>query len=258
MSNFSSNYLQPLEGKTALVTGASSGIGYKTACFLAEEGCHVLALARRSDKLDELKKQHPNLITPLVGDINDSKFRNQIEKDGHLKVDILINNAGLALGKELFEESKDDEIDTMMQTNVISTFKLTKTTLRHMKNQKSGDIVNITSIASHEAYKGGVTYAATKHALLAMSHALREETFGENIRIVSVSPGMVKTEFSEVRFRGDLEKAEQTYLGFKPLQAEDVAFQVLMALKCPRHVNLDEVIVLATDQAGATRLKKSN
>ncbi len=249
------SYYTNLKNKTALVTGASSGIGYKTASFLAEQGCRVFAVARRQERLLELKTKFQNL-TPITGDLNKESTLKEIEAAKAFNVDILINNAGLALGKDLLHEAQDEDIDTVIQTNLITALKIAKRCLFHMKKNGTGDIVNITSIASHEAYKGGVTYTASKHGLLAVSKALREETYGENIRVMSISPGMVETEFSEVRFKGDKEKAKKTYEGFTPLKSEDIAVQIINALRCPRHVNLDEIIILATDQAGATKINK--
>jgi len=251
------DYYLKLEGKRALVTGASSGIGFKTACFLAEQDCHVIAAARRLEKLNELKSLYPERITPVSKDLNLSSSLEEMGDRGFFDVDILVNNAGLALGKDLFEASSDSDIETMVQTNLLTALKIAKKCLHHMKKNKIGDIVNIASIASHEAYKGGVVYAATKHALLASSKALREETYGENIRIMTVSPGMVETEFSNVRFKGDLKKAKATYEGFNPLTSKDVAVQILNALRCPRHVNIDEILILSSDQAGATKVKRT-
>lgn len=251
-----SNYFTDINNKVALVTGASSGIGNTTACFLAEQGCKVFAVARRVDRLSELCELYPDKIIPISGDLNQAGFINELSEKGAFDVDILINNAGLALGKDLLHLSEDEDIDLMIQTNVSTALKIAKRCLYNMKEKEQGDIVNITSIASHEAYKCGVTYTASKHALLAVSKALREETYGENIRVMSISPGMVETEFSEVRFKGDKEKAKQTYEGFTPLKSEDISFQIVNALRCPRHVNLDEIIILATDQAGATKVKR--
>lgn len=250
------NYLLDIKGKKALVTGASSGIGLRTASFLAEEQCQVVAVARRKDKLTSLQELYPNFVTIIDGDINSDETLSRIEEQSGFDVDILINNAGLALGKDLLNQSSDGDIELMIQTNLLSALKIVKRSLIKMKEKGEGDIVNLTSIASHEAYKGGVVYSASKHALLAVSKSLREETYGENIRVISISPGMVETEFSEVRFRGNLDKAKSTYEGFSPLKSEDIAFQILNALKCPRHVNLDEIIILSADQAGATKIKK--
>lgn len=252
------NYLSALNGQTALITGASSGIGRKTAQLLAESGCQVFVTARRLDKLLELQSQYPENIKVLAGNLNSSQFLVELDEAGFFNVDILVNNAGLAIGKSHLVDSKDEDIETVIQTNVITAFKIAKKCLTSMKAQSVGDIVNITSIASHEAYAGGVVYAASKHALLAMGKALREETYGENIRVINISPGMVETEFSEVRFNGDKEKAKAAYKGFNPLKDIDIAYQVLHALRCPRHVNIDEIIVLATDQAGATKVKRKD
>lgn len=252
------NYLNSLEGKTALITGASSGIGRETARFLASHKCSVRAIARRAEKLSTLKEEFPEFITTFCGDINDNQFMSELKSKNIFDTDIFINNAGLALGRDLFHNSSDKDNELVIATNIQSAFKLAKYSLSHMLAKKTGDIVNITSIASHEAYAGGVVYAATKHALLAMGKALREETHGQNIRIINISPGLVETEFSKVRFKGDEEKAHNVYLGYTPLKAQDIAFQIVQALRLPRHVNLDEVLILATDQAGATKVARKN
>jgi len=250
------NYLKNLSGKKALVTGASSGIGREIAIFLAQAGVDVIAIARREKRLEQLQLENSERISYFSGDINDSKFIATLEGKNIFDVDILINNAGLALGKNLFKDSIDEENDLMINTNITSAFKIARRCLQKMHLKKEGDIVNICSISSHEVYRGGVVYTSTKHAFRAMSKALREETYGENIRVISISPGLVETEFSEVHFKGDVEKAKSVYKGYTPLTPRDIAFQVLQSLQCPRHVNIDEIIVLATDQAGASRVKR--
>ncbi len=250
------NYLQSLVGKKALVTGASSGIGKETALWLARSGVQVCAVARRENLLKKLQVEMPETISYFSGDINDQSFITELENNNAFDIDILINNAGLALGKSLFKDSVDEENDLVLNTNISSAFKIAKRALQKMHIRGSGDIVNICSISSHEVYSGGAVYCASKHAFRAMSKGLREETYGQNIRVISISPGLVETEFSEVRFKGDLEKAKSTYEGYTPLNPRDIAFQVIQSLQCPRHVNIDEVIILATDQAGASRVKK--
>lgn len=249
------SYLKDLSGKKVLITGASSGIGRACSLFLAELGCEVIALARREERLKELVEINPS-IKYEVGDITDLNFLSSLDAKNLFDVDILINNAGLALDKINFEKSKDEDNEKVFATNLNAVFQITRRSLKKMLNNKEGDIVNICSISSHEAYCGGAVYCASKHALLAFGKALREETYGDNIRVISISPGLVNTEFSEVRFRGDKKKADEVYKGYKALDANDIAFQVVNALRCPRHVNLDEVIVLASDQAGATRINK--
>ncbi len=245
--------LEDLQNKTALITGASSGIGAACAEFLASKGCKLILLARRKDRLEVLKKKLDVQVELVEGDINQESTLLKMEKAALFNVDIFINNAGLAIGKDHFDKVKDRDLDLVLSTNVNSAFKIAKRVLSHMKQNQKGDIINICSIASHEAYAGGVVYCASKHALLALGKALREETYGQNIRIINISPGMVETEFSLVRFSGDKEKAKSAYTGMIPLKASDIAYQIVNALETPRHVNLDEIIILATDQAGATK-----
>ncbi len=246
------NYLNSLQGKSIVITGTSAGIGLATAQLLCEIGCSVTGISRRNQS----KKINSDNYKHLSGDLNDHAFLKSLFNDNIFNCDVFINNAGLALGKDHFINAKEEDIELVIQTNISTAFKIAQEALKKMKTRGEGDIVNICSIASHEAYAGGVVYCASKHALLAMGKALRAETYGENIRIINVSPGMVETEFSLVRFKGDAEKAKKTYEGFSPLNPEDIAYQIYNAISCPRHVNLDEIIILATDQSGATNVKR--
>lgn len=251
------HYLQPIKNKKVFITGVTSGIGLSTAKFLSELKCEIFGIGRRVERLEALKKEIPNLNF-MAGDINEKSFRESLNVANYFDCDIFINNAGLALGKDDFSDSNEIDIDLVLNTNVNSAFKLVKSCLKYMRSKGSGDIVNICSIASHDVYSGGAVYCASKHALLAMGRALREETHGENIRVINISPGIVETEFSNVRFRGDKLKANSVYQGFAALRPEDIAYQIAQALQCPRHVNLDEIIILATDQAGASKIKRNN
>ncbi len=255
------NYLESsfskFSKKSVFITGVTSGIGLETAKMLLELGLHVNGVSRRLERLESLKEAYPK-FSFVCGDINKEETVKELESKGFFRSDIFINNAGLALGKDQFEDSSASDNELVIQTNVTSAFNLTRLSLKEMRASGEGDIVNICSIASHEAYAGGVVYCATKHALLALGKALRHETHGDNIRVMSISPGMVETEFSEVRFKGDKKKAESVYAGMRSLTPKDVAFQIIQGLMTPRHVNLDEIIILAADQVGATKAKRSN
>jgi len=243
-----------LKNKRIVVTGASSGIGFSTAKFLSDEGAKVTAVARREKNLKELQSYCPENIRFFAGDLNDPSFIEKLQSEDVFNTDVLINNAGLALGKDHFANVSNEQVDTMIQTNIASSFKIAHECLTLMQKNKCGDIINICSISSHEVYAGGAVYCATKHALLAFGKALRHETLGQNIRVMSVSPGMVDTEFSLVRFEGNKSKADEVYEKMTPLYAQDIAFQILHALKCPRHVNIDEILVMPTDQAGVANI----
>ncbi len=245
---------ESLNNKSALITGASSGIGLACAHYLGQHGVKLKLVARREAKLKELCALYS--CEYVCGDLNDASTLKEIKNKGFFSSDIVINNAGLALGKDDFAQITDEDMDQVIHTNIQAAFKIAKYSIKEMTDRSSGDLINICSIASHEAYKGGAVYCASKHALLALGKSLREETFGQNIRIISISPGLVETEFSKVRFKRDEEKASKVYTGMVPLLPEDIAWQIVHALQTPRHVNIDEIIVLATDQAGATKVKR--
>ena len=251
---------ESLQGKTALITGASAGIGQSTAFFLASQGANLNLVARRTEKLESLSKaileENPNIkVDYLSMDINSPDCIGALQSKGFFESDIFINNAGLAIGKDFVGELKTEDIDKVLTTNLTSSIKLVNEVVKKMKVKQFGDVVNICSIAAHEAYAGGSIYCASKFGLRAYSDSLRKETHGQNIRVINISPGMVETEFSQVRFN-DVEKAKAVYAGMTPLTADDIAYQILNALKSPRHVNIDEVIILATDQGSATTVKR--
>jgi NADP-dependent 3-hydroxy acid dehydrogenase YdfG len=255
---FSDYKLQALKNKKVLITGASSGIGKAIAFFLAESGAELYLVARREQRLVEIYEQlkELTLVNFLALDINDSKSLSIMKEQGFFEVDVLINNAGLAIGKSFVGSLENADITTMIETNLVSAIKITNQCLPNMINQKSGNIVNICSIAGHESYAGGSVYCATKHALKAFSGAVRKENYDKGIRVINVSPGMVETEFSEVRFQ-DKKKAKEVYQGMVPLNPYDIAYQIINALKVPKHVNIDELIIMASAQGSATSVFRS-
>ncbi|WP_186649126.1 SDR family NAD(P)-dependent oxidoreductase [Fluviispira vulneris] len=243
-----------LKNKTALVTGASSGIGLATAAWLAREGVHLNLVARRRDKLTELKNEildlYPDLRINLIPlDLMQKDFLSVLENENALDVDIFINNAGLARGRDNVSELNFTDLEEMIETNVTVAFKLASVVSRKMLKRSGGHIVNLGSIAGHYSYTGGSVYCATKFAVRAFSEALRQEFHDKNIRVSLVSPGMVKTDFSLVRFHGDNEKSQAVYDGVKALNSTDIARVILQTLKEPEHVNIDEIIVLPLVQA---------
>ncbi|MBL8723838.1 MAG: SDR family NAD(P)-dependent oxidoreductase [Planctomycetes bacterium] len=231
-----------------VVTGASSGIGAACARAFAAHGDRLSLGARRRDRLTGLVEGA--CIAPL-----DVTSPTSIERflaaatAAHGPIDVLVNNAGLARGVEKIAEGTGEAWREMLETNVIGLLEVTRRVLPTMMAQGRGHIVVIGSIAGHKAYPGGGVYCGSKRALQPICEAIRMETLGHGIRVTSVDPGMVETEFSVVRFRGDAERAAKVYQGTRPLQAADVAECVLFATTRPAHVNLDTIVVMPTDQA---------
>ncbi|MFN7589919.1 MAG: SDR family NAD(P)-dependent oxidoreductase [Planctomycetota bacterium] len=231
-----------------VITGASSGIGAACAKAFAALGDRLSLGARRSDRLHEVVPTafaHPLDVTK-PGSV-ERFVAAAIAKHG--PIDVLVNNAGLARGTEKIAEGTGEAWREMLETNVLGLLEVTRRVLPHMLEHKSGHIVVIGSIAGHKAYAGGGVYCGSKRALQPICEAIRMETLGSGIRVTSVDPGMVETEFSLVRFRGDQDRAAKVYHDTRPLRAEDVADCVVFAATRPKHVNLDSIVVMPTDQA---------
>ncbi len=236
-----------LTGKTAIVTGASSGIGQATARALAAAGVRVAGGARRVERLEteialELDVTDPESSTAFVDAA--------VEQLG--VINILFNNAGLALGRAPFDESSEDDEARVFGTNVNGLVRMTRLCLPHFGDW--GHIVNMGSVAGRQAYEGGATYIAAKFAERGFTYALREDLLGRPIRITTVDPGLTETEFSLVRFKGDEEKAAAVYRGVEPLRPEDISDSVMFALTRPWHMNVDEIVVKARNQASGGRI----
>lgn len=247
--------------KKILVTGASSGIGRATALLLARQGNSVLMAARRTDRLREIAAGAKDLPGELlVGevDVSDAKSIEHFAQThaAWLKdLDVLVNNAGLALGREAFQNSEPADIDQMIQTNVLGVLRLTRRLLPPMIERRTGHVVNLGSVAGSTAYPGGTVYCATKAAVHMITDALRYDLGGTGIRVSTVAPGRVaETEFSEVRYKGDKEKAAQVYQGFRTMSSTDVAEAIAWMIDRPAHVNIQEIVMLPTDQVSATAL----
>jgi 3-hydroxy acid dehydrogenase/malonic semialdehyde reductase len=236
-----------LSGKTAIVTGASSGIGRATARALKAAGVLVAGGARRVDRLETDVKLELDVTDP---ESSASFVAAAVEQLGGL--DILFNNAGLALGRAPFTESSEEDEHAVFNTNVNGLVRMTRLCLPHIRD--GGHIVNMGSVAGRVAYENGATYIASKFAVRGFTYALREDLLGRPIRITTVDGGLVETEFSIVRFKGDTEKADAVYKGVDPLTAEDIADCVLWALTRPWHVNIDEIVVKARNQASGARV----
>jgi NADP-dependent 3-hydroxy acid dehydrogenase YdfG len=236
-----------LNGKTAIVTGASSGIGRATARALKEAGVRVAGGARRTDRLETDVRLELDVRDP------ESSERFVAAAVEELRgIDILFNNAGLALGRYPFGDSNEEDEDAVFNTNVNGLVRMTRLCLPHIRD--GGHIVNMGSVAGRQAYENGATYVTSKFAVRGFTYALREDLLGRPIRITTVDAGLVETEFSLVRFKGDAEKAKAVYAGVDPLTAEDICDCVMWALTRPWHVNVDEIVVKARNQSSGARV----
>ena len=236
--------------RIAVVTGASSGIGEATARGLAGAGYRLVLGARREDRLMAVARELGGRGLALdVRDLTSIQgFARAIESE-YGQVEVLVNNAGLAAGLQPLAEGSDDDWVQMMETNVIGLLRVTKALLPLLRRAPRAHIVNLGSVAGFEVYPGGVGYTASKHAVRAISKTLRLELVGEPIRVTEIAPGMVETEFSLVRFKGDRERAAAVYQGMQPLTGADVADCIVWAVTRPPHVNIDELVVRPIAQA---------
>jgi 3-hydroxy acid dehydrogenase/malonic semialdehyde reductase len=240
-----------LEGKSAVVTGASSGIGAATALVLAREGARVVGGARRVERI-----QSP--VTPLELDVRDPDSCERFLKaavEELTGVDILVNAAGLALGRDLFDESTEEDERTVLETNVNGLIRMTRLFLPHIRD--GGHVVNIGSIAGRQAYEKAAVYVASKFAVRGFTYGLREDLLGRPIHITTVDAGLVESEFSRVRFRGDAETARKVYEGVEPMTPEDIADCILFAVTRPPHMNVDEIVVKALAQSSGGRIVRT-
>ena len=247
--------------KTALITGATSGIGKATAKIFAKNNIQLILCGRRSERLAELKTELGKLtnVTTLQFDVSDkAAVFNAIESipKEFQKIDILINNAGNAHGLSTIQDGSLDDWDAMIDINVKGLLYVSKAILPQMVERNDGFVVNIGSIAGKEVYPNGNVYCASKHAVNALNKAMRIDLNKHNIRVSAIHPGAVETEFSEVRFKGDTEKAKNVYAGYQALQAEDIAEIIYFVVTRPVHVNIEDLIVYPTAQASATILNK--
>jgi 3-hydroxy acid dehydrogenase / malonic semialdehyde reductase len=236
-----------LTGRRAIVTGASSGIGRATARALAAAGARVAGGARRVERLETEVALELDVTDPVSCE---QFVSGAVERLGGL--DILVNNAGLALGRASFDVSSEEDESTVFGVNVTGLVRMTRLCLPHFDDW--GHIVNMGSVAGRVAYEGGATYVAAKFAERGFTYALREDLLGRPIRITTVDPGLVETEFSLVRFKGDEEKAAAVYRGVEAMRPEDIADCIIFALTRPWHVNVDEIVVKARNQASGARI----
>jgi 3-hydroxy acid dehydrogenase / malonic semialdehyde reductase len=240
-----------LEGKTAIVTGASSGIGAATARALSDAWARVAGGARRVEQLEtavalELDVTDPASCARFVDDA--------MRELGGL--DILVNNAGLSLGRDPFEASTEEDEETVLETNVNGLLRMTRLCLPHIRD--GGHIVNMGSIAGRQAYENAAVYVTSKFAVRGFTYALREDLLGRPIHVATVDPGLVESNFSRVRFRGDEEKATAVYADVEPLRPEDVAECIVFVLTRPSRVNIDELVIKALNQSSPVRIVRNS
>lgn len=245
--------------KIAFITGASSGIGAACARKFAQEGYTLLLNARSVDKLQalqtELETAYGIDVVLLPFDVRDRKAAEAALKslpEKYQTIDVLVNNAGLALGVDKEYEGTEDNYDTMIETNITALLMMTRLVVPGMVNRGKGHVINIGSVAGDAAYPGGSVYCATKAAVKVLSDGLRMDLVDTPLRVTNVKPGLVETNFSVTRFAGDKERADKVYQGIKPLTGEDIAEVVYFAASAPEHVQIAEVLVLATHQASGT------
>ena len=248
-----------LKDKIVLVTGASSGIGAACAEAFAEQGAKILMAARRLERLKELSKKLPSESFSVKLDVTDrsqvDSLLNTLPKKWQ-EIDILVNNAGLSRGLDKLHEGHVQDWEEMIDANIKGLLYVTRAILPAMVKRGRGHIINLGSTAGHEVYQGGNVYCATKHAVKALSQGLKMDLVGTAIRVSSVDPGLVKTEFSMVRFHGDVERAKKVYQGLEPLTPRDVADVVVFCATGPAHVNINDVVMMPVAQASATLVSR--
>ncbi len=248
--------------KTALITGATSGIGKATAELFASNGINLILCGRRQERLDELKDklgEHAQILT-LNFDVRDREdVMEQIDSlpNEFSKIDILVNNAGNAHGLDPIESGSLDDWDAMLDINVKGLLYVSKAILPQMVERKSGHIINIGSTAGKEVYPKGNVYCASKHAVDAINQGMRIDLNQYGIRVGAVNPGLVETEFSNVRFKGDGDRAKTVYEGFRALKPEDIADIIYFVVTRPYHVNIADLVVMPTAQASSTIVNKN-
>lgn len=247
--------MESLKNKIVLITGASSGIGAACAKAFAALGARLILAARRSERLEELAKTLGVECHLMTLDVRD--YAQVTEKLGALpdnwkNIDVLVNNAGLSRGLDKLYEADVQDWDEMIDTNVKGLLYVSRTVVPGMVERGCGHVINIGSIAGHQAYPGGSVYCATKHGVAAITQSLKMDLTGTPVRVSSVDPGMVETEFSLVRFHGDEAKAGNVYKGMTPLTPDDIADAVVYCATRPAHVNVSEMILFPTDQSSAT------
>ena len=245
-------------GKTILITGATSGIGLACARKFAENGDRLILTGRNEQRLAEIKKELTEKGTEVLTLAFDVRDREKAEKyiaelpAEWQTIDVLVNNAGLALGLEPEYEGSIDDWETMIDTNILGLLTMTRLIVPGMIERNSGHIINVGSVAGDAAYAGGNVYCATKAAVKALSDGLRIDVANTAVRVTNLKPGLVETNFSNIRFHGDTDRAANVYKGIKPLTGDDIADVAVFAANAPAHVQIAEVLILATHQASGS------
>jgi NADP-dependent 3-hydroxy acid dehydrogenase YdfG len=244
--------------KIACITGATSGIGKATATLLANNNYNLIITGRRKERLKQLKQKLVNETNADIQILNfDIRCKNEVDQAidslplEWKGIDILINNAGLASGLSTIQDGEIDDWEAMIDTNIKGLLYITRKISPTMIKRNSGHIINMSSIAGKETYPLGNVYCASKHAVQSLTKAMRIDMLKHGIKVSSVSPGAVDTEFSTVRFKGNTNKAKEVYKGINPLLAEDIAETILFMISRPKHVNIDDILIMPTDQAYA-------
>lgn len=237
---------------TVFITGATSGFGAATAKRFAEAGAKVILTGRRKERLDELQNEIGDLAHAARLDVQDKAAIDSMISglpDGFRDINVLVNNAGLALGLEPAQAAKMEDWETMVQTNINGLLYCTRALLPLMCERDEGHVINLGSVAGSYPYPGGNVYGATKAFVAQFSLNLRADLLGHNVRVTSVEPGMAETEFSEVRFKGDSEKAAGVYANIQPMTPDDIAESIFWVATLPRHVNINRIELMPTMQA---------
>lgn len=251
-----------LEGKWAIITGATSGIGEATTEIFAESGCNLIITGRRKKRLQKASTELASTFDIQVEiasfDVRDRKACEKFVSNLSQPIDILINNAGLALGLDAVYEANFDDWDAMIDTNIKGLVTMTRLISPKMKKHNKGHIINIGSIAGHESYSKGSVYCATKHAVKAFTEATKKDLHGTNVRVSMISPGLVETEFSEVRFKGDKHQAAEVYEDLTPLVANDIAEIIYFVANRPPHVNIMDTVIFPVSQSSSTMVYREN
>ena len=252
-----------MQRKLAFVTGASAGIGAATARALARDGYDLVLVGRRAERLDavadDVRARHGVEATVLPVDVRDFpalELAARAHPEIFERVEVLVNNAGLARGTDPVQTADPEDWDEMIDTNVRALLRVTRLILPHMVKRGSGTIVNLGSTAGRWVYPGGAVYCATKFAVRALSEGIRMDVHGSGVRVTNIEPGLVETEFSEVRFKGDRERAKGVYEGYAPLSAQDLADTIAWCVSRPAHVDVQELVIFPTAQSAIRMLAK--